>query len=201
MDITSVCNKQSKMGLAGLQNLGNTCFMASILQCLSNTEPLVKFFLFEVFSYNINYTSVYGSKGKLAIAYADLVCDLYIGDANYVAPWDIKRIISQKASQFLGFQQHDSMEFLSIFLETLHEDVNSISQKPYIEVKEQVNKSEHELSQLYWNNFKKRENSVFIDLFYGQLKSKLQCKKCGKKSLNFDPFSILSLPIPNQNNF
>ena len=69
---------------------------------------------------------MYGTRGKLAIAYADLVQEMYIGDGKDIAPWDIKRLISQKASQFMGFQQHDSQEFLSILLETLHEDVNSV---------------------------------------------------------------------------
>ena len=32
-------------GATGLSNLGNTCFMNSALQCVSNAQPLTKYFL------------------------------------------------------------------------------------------------------------------------------------------------------------
>ena len=35
----------SEPGVTGLSNLGNTCFMNSALQCLSNTSPLTNYFL------------------------------------------------------------------------------------------------------------------------------------------------------------
>lgn len=40
------------------------------------------------------------------------------------------------ASQFLGYQQHDSQELLSFLLDGLHEDLNRVKNKEYIELKD-----------------------------------------------------------------
>ena len=90
-------NQKSKKGLTGLQNLGNTCFMSSVVQCLMNTEPLIKFFLYEVFLEHINKENSYGTRGKLALAFGELAREMYLGENSAIAPWDLKSQIARKA--------------------------------------------------------------------------------------------------------
>jgi ubiquitin C-terminal hydrolase len=73
-----------------------------------------------------------------------------MGKSRSVAPWDIKRVIAYKARQFAGFAQHDSQEMLSVILENLHEDVNAISKKPYVEYKDSAGRPDTEISREYW---------------------------------------------------
>lgn len=71
--------------------------MNSVIQCLSNIEPLVKFFLSDSYESHINDRNPLGTRGRLAIAFAELLNDMYIEDNSYVAPWDVKNIIARRA--------------------------------------------------------------------------------------------------------
>jgi ubiquitin carboxyl-terminal hydrolase 4/11/15 len=185
-----------KSGLCGLKNLGNTCFMNSALQCLSNTTELTEYFLTGKYSNDINKVNPLGSKGKLAKEFANLMKEMWSGVA-YVAPINFKHAIGQFAPQFSGFAQHDSQELIAYLLDGLHEDLNKVKDKPVVELQEANGRPDDVVAQEAWNHHLMRNRSVIVDLFQGQLKSTLKCPDCQRISIKFDPFMYLSVPIPH----
>ncbi|XP_076074330.1 ubiquitin carboxyl-terminal hydrolase 19-like [Mytilus galloprovincialis] len=187
-----------RSGFTGLDNLGNTCFMNSVLQCLSNTREFRDYFLSSKFQDDINTDNPLGFGGKLAISFATLLKVLWAGTHYSYAPSKLKYLISMKASQFTGFAQHDAQEFMAFLLDGLHEDLNRVRKKPYTGTVDSDGRPDHVVADEAWEVYKKRNNSFIVDLFQGQYKSKLVCPVCGKVSITFDPFLYLQVPLPKK---
>jgi len=79
----------------------------------------------------------------------------------------------------------------------MSEDLYKQEKKPYVEQTESENKSDEEASLEAWNKHIYRNESVICDMFHGQFKSTLVCSLCQRISITFDPFLMVSLPIPN----
>lgn len=196
--LEELIERNAKHGLVGLKNLGNTCFMNSALHCLSHCEDLTKYFLTKKVFDEINRNNKLGTGGEVAKAYYELLQDLWQGNSPYLGPTDFRQIFVRFVKQFAGFSQHDSHEMLTFMLDTLHEDLNRVKQKPYVEMKEKTEKeNDEEGSQRWWKNHVTRENSIIVDLFHGQYKSVITCPECSKISITYDPFMYLGLPIPS----
>lgn len=90
-----VLKSDSVRGVCGLQNLGNTCFLNSALQCLSHSTPLTQYFLDKRFKPEINETNVLGTKGKLVKAYAKFIKNVWAGTSNTFSPTELKLAIAR----------------------------------------------------------------------------------------------------------
>ena len=197
----SLNKKENKKGLVGLNNIGNTCFMNTSLQCLSNCQILTNYFLNDYYIPFVNKNNPIGSKGKLVESYVELIKHLWFGNENSIEPYDFKETIGEINIMFKGFQQHDTHEFLSFLLGELHEDLNKVLNKPYISINENLHfNNEIQQFQYFQKLFLSRNQSIIIDLFYGMFKSTVYCinNNCKHISNTFDPYSIISLPLINK---
>jgi len=185
-----------KPGLCGLGNIGNTCFMNSALQCLSNTSPLMKYFVSCSYKHELNPSNPLGMNGKIAEAYAELMHQMWNGQNHFVTPRAFKMQVGRFAPQFSGYQQQDSHELLAFLLDGIHEDLNRVKQKPYIEMQDDKGRPDDVVAAEAWTNHSLRNSSIIVDYFHGQFKSTVECPECNKRSITFDPFCYLSLPLP-----
>lgn len=78
------------IGKTGLKNLGNTCYMNSILQCMSGTIPLSRYFMDGSYRSHINKDNPLGSRGVLAEAFSSVVKNLWSGEFKFISPVTIK---------------------------------------------------------------------------------------------------------------
>ena len=78
--------------------------------------------------------------GTCATFVHQLICDKLMrlfgtqGNTAFVTPSHFKYQLGKFAPQFQGYGQQDSQELLAFLLDGLHEDLNRIKRKPYIEV-------------------------------------------------------------------
>jgi len=146
---------------------------------------------------DINRANRLGTGGALVEEFARLIRDIWSSpEYSVVDPIAFKYCLGRFEGRFLGYHQQDSQEFLSALLDRVHEDLNRIKQKPYIETPDRDGRSDDEVSSESWSNHLARNNSKIVDLFHGQLRSTVTCPTCSNVSVTFDPFMFLSLPIP-----
>ena len=159
-------SREYNHGQCGLNNLGNTCFMNSILQCVNNIPPLVKHYCDPRNKSWLSYNN-----HPVSREFANLVQSMRIYDT--VRPAALKSAVSKYAPLFGGYGQQDSHEYLTALLDALHQ--------------ESLTQTEESDS---------GERSIITDLFQGQMEYTIKCSaasRCQNVTITTDPF--LDIPV------
>ena len=171
--------------------LGNFCYLASSIQCLSHTIPLTKYFLSGMFKQDADFTK---KEYKLCKEYYRVLYGLW-SENCIIRPTGFKQTIGQFDDKYQGWNQNDAQEALNKLLDILHIGTSyPVETKITGTVENRIDQMQV-ASLKQWNKSFKDQYSFIIENFFGQYYSYIQCGKCNYKLESYDPFCTLSLPI------
>eukprot|EP00743_Colponemidia_sp_Colp-15_P011390 GILK01012699.1.p1 GENE.GILK01012699.1~~GILK01012699.1.p1 ORF type:complete len:775 (+),score=148.68 GILK01012699.1:279-2327(+) len=172
---------------AGLMNLGNTCYMNSVLQCLTYTPHVCSFLLSKLHSSHCTVdqwclTCEAEKHIKRVLGYKE-------GNGNKrsshsrvsaYAPENFAKNLPRIGRQFRRGVQEDAHEFLRLVVEKIQKmattgETNKLTDTPC--------KSPY------------KSYTTIDSILGGYLRSQVKCTECGFESNTFDPFMDLSLDI------
>jgi ubiquitin carboxyl-terminal hydrolase 8 len=197
----SLFKKYEDKGLTGLANLGNTCYLNSCIQIISHTYEFNNFIEDGEYKKKLNRIP-----DSIITLEWDKLRELMWSSNCVVAPYGFVKAIQKvaaikKRDIFSGHAQNDLQEFLLFIIDAFH---SSLSRDVDMQITGSAQNNIDNLATICYTmmkNMYKKEYSEMLNIFYGIHVSEITSQTSGEvMSLTPEPFSILSLPIPNNSN-
>ena len=133
-----ISDNEKPDGIVGLGNLGNTCYMNSILQCLFNIKDfydnivdketiklLYPYSIKKLLPEETNNFSIIMAKAQLTLTYQlhNLFLAIWSNKSKHIRPVNFRNIFANKIQAFQSYEQQDSQEALLCILDSIHTEI------------------------------------------------------------------------------
>lgn len=161
---------------SGLVNLGNTCFMNSVLQCLTYCPPLVNYLLGDN-----EHSRQSCSNFCMACLLSCHIKRCFENTGSSVRPFQIAQKLKAIARHFQFGRQEDAHEYLRHLIDSMcRTSVSSFESRQQTKL-----------------DSCSKETTAFNQIFGGYLRSQVTCLECHTKSDTFDHFMDFMLEVKN----
>ncbi|KAK8691391.1 hypothetical protein V6N13_074902 [Hibiscus sabdariffa] len=180
--------KRKKGPPLGLRNLGNSCYLNSVLQCLTYTPPLANFCLRSRHSSSCDASASKKPRDcPFCILEAWITRSLTL-DLTLDSPSKIQSCIKIFAEHFRFGRQEDAHEFLRYVIDACHNTCLRLKK---------LRRKGSEGAGAGGGGEAVNGNTVVKEIFGGALQSQVKCLGCGGESNKVDEIMDISLDILN----
>ena len=190
--------------LIGLRNVGLTCYMNSILQCLLHIPQLNGFFINKYLKEKDELNKINNdtdTRGRLCEEYHKVVLDVLKQQGekkDYISPKDFNKFLSNvNGGQFARYEANDAKDLLLYLFQAMHAELNYQGDQKLKNVPKCNQLIEKESFEFFITVNNNLNLSIISYLFYGVHKSKTICSGCNNTLYNFQYFQFLSFPTFN----
>lgn len=163
----------------GLRNLGNSCYLNCVLQCIGHLPDLLPYYL---------HTPFAAEQKPLNYHLSSLIWNMYNSGAKALDPDQFYCALMEAVPKYRDSEQQDSEEF---FLNLIRSLIKEESWERSAEVSTLLLKSYPGPSTLI--DILCREASPLAQVFTGVLRTEVKCCNCGELGKSWDPY--ISLPL------
>lgn len=180
----------------GLINLGNTCYLNSVLQVLLYSPLINEYFSNENFCNKAETLKVYS---RFVSQFGKIFSDLKTPGKIKMLPKKLFKEFLMINEEFEQGVQNDSYELFQKILINLHEALctGNFEMQQTLVVRQLNPSEEAKISKDQWELYRGIKGSIISAVFGAQTRYTLTCRSCRKSKSIFEVFNCFSIPIPS----